>query len=73
MARTLTTALNNQRTMTKADELAVAELLAHAERFAEAIERLLPESREKSLAWTHLEDALTRANKAVYTQGAVQP
>jgi len=45
---------------------ALAQLLAKASEFEEAILALLPAGRDRSLAITHLEDSLMRANRAVF-------
>lgn len=46
---------------------AVAELQAATRELAEKIDALVPEGRDKSLALTHLEDTLMRANRGVFT------
>jgi hypothetical protein len=42
-----------------------ARLREAAKNFAYLIDDLCPNSREKSLAWTHLEDAVMCANAAI--------
>jgi hypothetical protein len=65
------TALNNTRTPTEDDINAVEALTSATIGLGSYIELLVPNGRHKSLALTHLEDVLTRANKAIFTQGAL--
>jgi hypothetical protein len=48
----------------------VASLLSAAQDFESTILDLLPPGRDRSLAITHLEDALMRANRAVFQPAA---
>jgi hypothetical protein len=48
----------------------VAALLEAAQNFESEILELLPAGRDRSLAITHLEDALMRANRAVFQPAA---
>ena len=68
----LVTARNNPRETTRLDRDTLAILEAQALDLATSIEEYVPNGRLKSLALTHLEETLTWANKAVYTQGAVE-
>lgn len=72
-AERLLTATTNKRETTDYDLGALTILQRHAVAFGVAIEQFVPESRDKSIAWTALEDALTRANKAIYRAGALLP
>lgn len=60
------TAQNNSRTITEQDRLDVDLLTQKVIELGAYIEALCPDGRNKSLSLTHLEDVLTRANKAIY-------
>lgn len=62
----LITAQNNRRVITDEDRDDVDAVTAAAIGLGAAIEQLVPDGRNKSLALTALEDALTRANKGIY-------
>lgn len=64
------TARNNQRVLTDHDKGTLALLESKVLDLATDIEQYAPDGRLKSLALTHLEETLTWANKAIYTQGA---
>lgn len=66
----LVTARNNPRQTTDHDKGTLVKIESLALQFAGTIEQYVPDGRLKSLALTHLEETLTWANKAVYTQGA---
>lgn len=51
---------------TQEQRQAVAALRADAVEFAARIDAVCPDGRDKSLALTHLEDALMRANRALF-------
>ena len=65
------TALNNRRELTGHDRGTLALIEGAALNFAQLVEEYVPYSRHQQLALTHIEDALTRANKGIYTEGAL--
>lgn len=64
------TAHNNPRVLTDHDKGTLALLESKVLDLATDIEQFAPDGRLKSLALTHLEETLTWANKAIYTEGA---
>lgn len=64
------TARNNQRVLTDHDKGTIVLLESKVLNLATDIEQFVPDGRLKSLALTHLEETLTWANKAIYTEGA---
>ena len=60
------TAQNNARKPSETDQEDVSVITELVIGLGAHIEALCPEGRNKSLALTHLEDVLTRANKAIY-------
>jgi len=69
-AERFVTAMNNTREVTRFDRDTLAIVEAKVVELGELIEQVAPTGRLKSLALTHLEETLTWANKAIYTQGA---
>lgn len=70
-AQRFVTATTNQDAPTPED-LSRAQMLAEqVQELGAAIELLVPECRDKALALTHLEDVLTRANRAIYLKDPV--
>lgn len=66
----LVTALNNPRAVTDHDRGTLVLIESKFLDLATEIELHLEDSRLKSLALTNLEEALTWANKGIYTQGS---
>lgn len=64
------TARNNPRVLTDHDKGTLALLESKVLDLATDIEQYALDGRLKSLALTHLEETLTWANKAIYTEGA---
>ena len=68
----LVTALSNPRQPKPEDVAAIETLTSLAVGLGAQIELLVPDGRNKSLAWTALEDVLIRANRGIYTEGGVK-
>jgi hypothetical protein len=65
------TAGNNPRELTEGDHRAVELITDMVIELGAQIEIVVPDGRNKSISLTALEDVLTRANKAIYVQGAL--
>lgn len=70
-AQRFVTATTNQDAPTYEDLHRAQMLAEQVQELGATIEFLVPECRDKALALTHLEDVLTRANRAIYLKDPI--